>query len=225
MKIGPAIRRMMPPAVERRAAAAYRGVFVDLPKVAECLAEQLPPGARVLDIGGGDGDLLNHLLSRRSDINIAMVDVAARVGGLLHPRHLARVSLHPGTALEDHLQLHAGSYEAVLVSDVMHHLPQAYRPEFLRALHGGLAGAGSIFIKDIEPGHFIASLSLFCDKYISGDRGVVLISCEQLQAVASRVLPQHTSREVGLLREDRPNYLLRLDFETGVAGRQGRPAP
>lgn len=212
MKIGPALRRMMPPTLERKAAGLYRGVFVDLSKVARCLAEQLPVNAHLLDIGGGDGELVNELLVLRPDLHISMVDVAGSVGRFVEPRHRDVVALYPEEALEIHLELKAGAYKAVLVSDVMHHLSLPYRPVFLGHLHRALCADGEIFIKDIEPGYHIATLSLLCDKYISGDRSVALLSQAELQAMAAEVLPAHSSIELGLFKIDQPNYLLRISF-------------
>lgn len=218
MKIGPALRRMMPPALERKAAGLYRGVFVDLAKVARLLVGQLPVDAHLLDIGGGDGELLNQLLALRPDLRIAMVDVAEGVGRFVEPRHSAAIALYPNETLETHLELKAGGYNAVLVSDVMHHLPLHYRPVFLKHLHRALCADGDIFIKDIEPGHHIATLSLFCDKYISGDRGVALLSQAELQAMAAEVLPAHSSIELGLFKIDQPNYLVRISFADVTPG-------
>ena len=80
MAIGPTIRRLLPAKAELVAARLYRRIFVDLKKVAMTLAGSLQRDARLLDIGGGDGDLLNHLLSARSDIRVDMVDIAGTIG-------------------------------------------------------------------------------------------------------------------------------------------------
>ena len=214
MALGPMVRGWMPPKIERRLAGIYRSVFVDLRKLAAVLASELVPDAMLLDVGGGDGELLNHLLAARPDVRVTMVDVAPSVGRFIEPRYREQVELHPSTSLEQHLVSLAPSYDAVLVSDVMHHLPAHYRKSFLQAAASTLAPGGSIFVKDLEPGHVVSWLSLLCDKYISGDRGVVLISAEELGAVASRALPPHRLSEAGLMSADRPNYLLRIELST-----------
>lgn len=212
MALGPTVRRLMSPELERKAAGVYRAVFVDLKKIARLLADQLPQDARLLDIGGGDGELLNYLLDRRPDVTVVMVDVAAGVGRFITPGNRGRVVFHPGTSIEDHARGLDLPYTAALVSDVMHHLPVDYRGPFLGSVHAALAPGAPMFIKDIEPGHPIASLSLFCDKYVSGDRGVVLVSMAALRALGASVLPKHHADEVGLYAIDRPNYLVRFDF-------------
>ena len=123
MALGPWVRRILPARAEKLAADTYRGLFVDLDKVAGCLAKHVPDGALLLDVGGGDGDLLNRLLALRADLSVDMVDIADRVGALLDVRFEARVRRFPSTTLEQHASAHAGLYRAALISDVMHHVP------------------------------------------------------------------------------------------------------
>ena len=66
-------------------------------------------------------------------------------------------------------------------------------------------------MKDIEPGHFVASLSLFCDRHISGDHGVSLVSIAELYELGNH-LPTRSREEIGLLAKDRPNYMVRFEF-------------
>lgn len=212
MKVGPAVRNLLPTSAERKASRLYRSVFVDLAKVAVVLSPTLPANAFVLDIGGGDGDLLNHVLEMRPDVRVAMVDIADSVGKFLNPRYSGRVELYPGTAIEDHILEFAGRYDAALISDVMHHIPEGRRAGFLLSVAKALRPGAQMLVKDVQPGHPIARLGLFCDKYLSGDRGVALISAEQLCELSRAALAQHTAREIGLLKVDRPNYLVQLRF-------------
>jgi 2-polyprenyl-3-methyl-5-hydroxy-6-metoxy-1,4-benzoquinol methylase len=211
MKIGPAIRKWMPASFERRAAGVYRRVFVDLGKVATRLAEALPQQAKVLDIGGGDGELLNKLFALRPDITVVMVDVADSVGKFIEPRFLERVQFLPRTFIEDHAAASPASYDAAIIVDVLHHIPVAQRHGFLSAVRQAVRNRGSIFVKDLEPGHFISMLSLYCDWYVSGDRGVVLVSMSGLRALADELFPGHVSNEIGLRAVDAPNYIVRID--------------
>lgn len=210
MAIGPWIRRALPARVEKLAADAYRGLFVDLDKVAERLASRIPAGARLLDIGGGDGDLLNRLLALRDDVKVDMVDIAPRVGSLLDARHEARTRRFPSTPMAQHAATHAGLYEAALLSDVMHHVPPAQRPALLQSMAACLQPGGAAFIKDVEPGHPRATLGWWCDRYVSGDRGVSLVSMAALRALVDQALEVAGVEEIGLLAIDRPNYLVRI---------------
>lgn len=203
----------MPFAVERKAAQLYRIVFVDLEKVAARLSDVIPASAQVLDIGGGDGELLNCLLARRPDLHVTMVDIAASVGRFLEPKYRDRVQLCPNTPIETHLDDAARRYDAAIVSDVMHHIPAQLRSAFLGDIHRALKPQAPMFIKDIEPGHPVATLSLYADKYISGDRGVSLVSMEQMKALVASSLPPHSVAELGLLESNRPNYILQFSFQ------------
>ena len=62
MPIGPFVRHLVGPRLERGLSDLYRRVFVDLDVVADVLARECPENARILDIGGGDGELINKLL-------------------------------------------------------------------------------------------------------------------------------------------------------------------
>ena len=213
MKIGPAFRRLLPARLERSIAGVYRSVFVDLRRVARTLAPQLPANARILDVGGGDGELLNALFALRPDLHVTMVDVSASVGKFVEPRHHAKLARLPRTFIEDHLASATGRYDAAVVSDVLHHIPVALRATFLANVQKSLRPKGRLFVKDIEPGHAISRLSLFSDQYISGDRQVVLISRDELVRLAASILPPHTSTELDLLAQNPPNYLIRFDLE------------
>lgn len=198
--------------MERWLAGIYRRVFVDLGAVADMLAANIPRDARILDVGGGDGELLNRLLGLRTDVRVTMVDIASSVGKFIEPAYLSRVERFPNTALEQHLGAVPALYDIALVSDVMHHLPRGYRRDFLSALYSALLPGGTLLIKDIEPGYPISALSLFCDRYVSGDHGVTLLSGEDLCQLASAALPNHQAQEVGLLARDPPNYMFRFNF-------------
>jgi 2-polyprenyl-3-methyl-5-hydroxy-6-metoxy-1,4-benzoquinol methylase len=213
MKIGPAFRRLLPARLERTVAGLYRAVFVDLRRVARTLAPHLPTNARVLDVGGGDGELLNTLFALRPDLHVTMVDVSASVGKFVQPQHHAKIKLLPRTFIENHLADSAGRYDAAVVSDVLHHIPVSLRASFLANVQKALGPQGRLFVKDIEPGHAISKLSLFSDKYVSGDKQVALISRDELTRLATSILPSHTSTELGLLAQNSPNYLVRFDFK------------
>jgi 2-polyprenyl-3-methyl-5-hydroxy-6-metoxy-1,4-benzoquinol methylase len=213
MKLGTLIRQFLPSDLEAIAAKVYRSVFVDLDKVASHLTHALPSAANVLDIGGGDGELLNRLFAMRMDIRVTMVDIAPSVGRFLLPRYRERVRLLPGTTISDHLLTlneQSRKYDAALVVDVMHHVPGGQRESFLGAVQAALSPGGVLLIKDVEPGHFRATLGYLCDRYISGDRGVALISIKELCELAARVAPGREVSEAGLLQEDCPNYLITI---------------
>lgn len=75
------------------------------------VAERMPHGARVLDVGCGDGSLAQRLLQRRPDVRLEGVDTLVRAGAKV------RVTGFDG----DVLPFEAASFEVVLLVDTLHH--------------------------------------------------------------------------------------------------------
>lgn len=79
--------------------------------LARMLAERLPPGARVLDVGSGDGAIAARVMEARPDLAIEGVDVLVRAE--------TRIPVHP---FDGHLlPFGDGSFDAAMIVDVLHH--------------------------------------------------------------------------------------------------------
>lgn len=208
MPVGPTIRRLLGPRLARAAGRHYRAVFVDLDKLADTLAVMIPKGAHLLDVGGGDGEPLNHLLERRADIRVTTLDTASVVGQWIDGRFENRVTRMPGTSIMDYLARGTPTPEAILLADVMHHVPPGSRPALVRCL-GTLferTPALKIIVKDIEPGSWRAWLACWTDHYITGDRGVVPISQDELLRLFTAELGPLRCEQSDLIVKDSPNY-------------------
>jgi hypothetical protein len=195
MTPGQFARGLLGPAF-RPVGEAYRRIFVDMAKVVAVMDRHIPPQARVLDVGGGDGYVVNLLLQRRPDVQVTMTDLAPSIGGFIEPSNRARVTLMPATdvgAVE-------GRFDVLTMADVVHHVPKDYRSRFLAVIADTArrTGCKTVIVKDIQPGNFRAALSLFSDLYITGDKSVSLIAAEDLE------LPGLEREE--LLVPDFPNY-------------------
>lgn len=179
----------------------YRRFFVDLERVADVFSQQMPMNAKILDIGGGDGALVDRLLRRRPDLKITMCDLAPSIGAFLSEEHRRKVRLLPAT---DFSQV-SGPFDAVTISDVIHHVPVEGREAFFEGLAMNCRrwGCRKIILKDIEPGGVRATLSLIADRYITGDRHVVLFSPKQFDELAARYFP---NADVEFKMPDWPNY-------------------
>ena len=79
--------------------------------LANWFADLLPQGARVLDVGCGDGLVSAHLQSKRRDIFVQGIDVLPRA------RTYIPVEMFDGT----HFPYSTSSFDVVLFSDVLHH--------------------------------------------------------------------------------------------------------
>lgn len=77
------------------------------------IAEMLPQGARVLDIGCGDGLVESLIMARRPDVRFTGVDIRVRPDCRIEAREYDGVSI----PMKD------GSVDVAMIIDVLHHTP------------------------------------------------------------------------------------------------------
>lgn len=212
MALGPAIRRLLGVRLSRLAGRCYRAIFVDLAKEAAALAAVIPRNAHLLDIGGGDGEPLNHLLAVRPDLRITTLDPGPLAGQWIEARFKDRVTRLPGTSLEKYLAEDHTDPDAILIADVLHHIPENVRANFLASISALLGRAPQlrIVVKDVEPGSWRASLGYWSDRYITGDLDVSPISREHVVRLFNESLGPLRREDTNLFEEDRPNYAIAL---------------
>ena len=210
MSLGSALRRLLGPDLARRAGLHYRAFFVDLDAVAHALASAIPPRARVLDVGGGDGVPLNYLLRLRGDIVVTAIDPAAEVGQWIDPEHAARVSRRPRTTLADYLAGPDEPPDVLLMVDVLHHIPQSDRVAVFDCIADLLRRAPGmrLIVKDVEPGSPRARLGYWSDRFVTGDKRVSPVRRDEVRALVRSTLGSLRVEETGLFDADRPNYAL-----------------
>jgi len=185
----------------------YRGLFVDMQCVVDAIEPLLPPGAHCLDIGAGDGLVTNMLLERREDLRFTLIDVAPSIGGFIRPEFAARVTLRPATGLGE-LIAEGFRCDAMLMTDVLHHIPLQQRGEFFQDL-AALSQAADcplIVVKDLEPGGPRAMLAVLSDKYVTGDLHVSLISRDRLRAIVTTAFGPERLQAFETSVPDHPNY-------------------
>lgn len=156
----------------------YRRIFVDMDKVTDWMTLHIPANARLLDVGGGDGYVVNLLLEKRKDIQVTMTDLAPEIGGFISTANRSRATLRPATPVD----AVAGEFDLITMADVVHHVPPAERPGFFAAVAGAArrTGCQAILVKDIQPGGLRANLAMWGDWYITGDRQVRQLPPEAL---------------------------------------------
>jgi hypothetical protein len=204
------VRRLLGARLARHAGRCYRAIFVDLAKEAAALGSLIPRDAHVLDIGGGDGEPLNHLLSLRPDLRVTTLDPGPLVGEWIEDRFEHRVTRLPRTTLGQFLASGRSDPDVILIADVMHHIPEPGRAAFLDCVKTLLERVPSlrIVIKDVEPGSWRALLGYWSDRYLSGDRGVKSISREGLTRLVEDALGPLRREDTKLFDTDKPNYAL-----------------
>jgi hypothetical protein len=197
---GQIARRLLGPAF-KPVGNVYRRMFVNLERIVDVLQRHLPQGAKVLDIGGGDGALIDRLLKRRPDVAVTMCDIAPAIGAFLSDAQRSKVTLLPGTDFADV----DGRFDVIMITDVLHHVPVGEREGFFASLSSSCDrwGARRLFFKDMEPGHIRSLMSLLADWYITGDRHVVLFPRSAFGDMARRHFPSAERRSA---MPDRPNY-------------------
>lgn len=102
-------------------------------KLASAIAERLPEGAHVLDVGCGSGDLAVLVMRMRPDVKIEGIDV------LVRPHTAVPVTEYDGY----HIPFADNHFDAAMVIDVLHHTddPEAVLGEIARV-------APRVIIKD-----------------------------------------------------------------------------
>jgi hypothetical protein len=225
MSLGTTVRKIAGPRVFRVLGSIYRSVFVDLHMVAQSVVDHIPQGAHVLDVGGGDGELANHLLKLRPDITVTMIDVSESLGCFLEPELMPRVDLRPNTSIAQYVDSGGERPDCVLLSDIMHHMPTDARDSFFVDLTRLIGRAPAIVvIKDIEPGYFRARLSLLADRYISGDKNAALIAARDIEALVERHFDRVITTPSRLMEVDRPNYAIAFYINRESPGIGAGPA-
>jgi SAM-dependent methyltransferase len=93
-------------------------------RLAAVIAERLPDGARVLDVGCGSGDLAVLIMQKRPDVVIEGIDV------LVRPDTAVPVHAFDGA----HIPFGDNAFDAAIVVDVLHHTddPEAVLAEIAR---------------------------------------------------------------------------------------------
>jgi 2-polyprenyl-3-methyl-5-hydroxy-6-metoxy-1,4-benzoquinol methylase len=210
--LGSVIRRALGPRLARYAGRSYRNIFVDLRKMAFSIAEVIPPDAHLLDVGGGDGQPLNQLLSLRPDLRITTIDPAPVVGQWIESQYRGNVMCLPRTTLAGYLAGGPTNPDVILIADVLHHIPESARDIFVRTLRVACERKPNlkIIVKDVEPGHWRASLGFWSDRYITGDENVRLISSDSATSLFEAGLGPLRRFDTDLFRVDKPNYAIVL---------------
>jgi hypothetical protein len=210
MALGSAIRSLLGMRLARRVGRWYRAIFVNLAKEAAALSAVLPRDAHVLDVGGGDGEPLNNLLAQRPDLRITTLDLKPVVGEWIEARFALRVTRLGGTSLADYLAAGRPDPDALLIADVLHHIPVAERSGFLGAVRALLERVPHlrIIVKDVEPGSWRAILGSLSDRYITGDLDVSPIARENLARLLEEQLGPLGREDTKLFETDPPNYAI-----------------
>lgn len=186
----------------------YRKYFFDIDKFIETLPN-LDKDASILDIGGGDGEVLNKILNKNKNLRGIIMDISENVGGMISRENKARVKTYAGTYIEGLRNiLDDNKSKYLLISDVIHHIPLDKRSDFLLEVNSLCKEDTVLIIKEVEPGFIKSTLSIISDVCVSGDRNTKLISKLDLIQKITDLNPNISVLETRLFKIDPPNYCL-----------------
>ncbi|WP_026361515.1 class I SAM-dependent methyltransferase [Amycolatopsis nigrescens] len=116
----------------------------------DAVAARVPSG-RIAEVGCGHGLLSAMIALRDPDTKVIGSDPDERKMTWANqgPGRLPNVEFYPGSAKEL-LDLHRGSFDAVVVSDVLYLFPFDRWPEFLEDLRQLLRPGGLLVLKEVE---------------------------------------------------------------------------
>jgi SAM-dependent methyltransferase len=128
-------------------------------RLAEQIAPLLPPNARVLDLGAGDGAIARAVLSRRPDLTITALEVKIR-----HATLIQEIKYDGHT-----IPFREAAFDCVILIDVVHH---TWNPVRVLAEARRVAGY-RVILKDHVAGSSAARLTLsFMDWVSNAEYGI-----------------------------------------------------
>lgn len=199
------VRKLLGPRFFKPVGRAWRAFFVSLAEVVDSVPA-LSPDARVLEVGGGDGLLMNALCARFPHMRATIIDIQSEVGTALDESTRPRVELMGGTTLRAYAALGRPAADVVLLCDVLHHVLPAERRAFLEDLALVVHPRTLVFVKDVRPGSPRAYLGYLADRYITGDRGVCPLAEPDVEALVQSQFPWLKPTRTALHSRDAPNY-------------------
>lgn len=184
----------------------YREYFMDTKGLIHALPI-IKKDALILDVGGGDGALLNILFKQFPEVSITMIDTADEIGGGLESKYKKNIKIYPKRLLQEY---NGPLPDYILIIDVIHHIPVNDREDFFKHLAIYIKKGVHVIIKDIEPGSFKAKLAFWTDYYISGDKKTAQISkmniIDQIEIHSGKLIVEDTSVFV----KDKPNFCFKI---------------
>jgi 2-polyprenyl-3-methyl-5-hydroxy-6-metoxy-1,4-benzoquinol methylase len=209
MPPGPMVRRLFVP-YERSVAEAYRSIFINLDAFARMMSRWVPQAHNVLEVGCGEGAMTERITSTYPTATVTAIDITPKVGRLFRGE-TSRVNFLQET-VEAVAAREPASFDLVVLSDVIHHVPLDLRGSIMSAIHRAMTPNGSLIFKDwVISSHPIHWLCLMSDRHLTGDN-VAYCTPGIIDALVTDTFGSGAILETGTVRPWRNNLavLVRL---------------
>lgn len=204
MPIGPAVRRLFG-RHEHRIADLYRAIFIDLDAYAHQISLWVPQAQRILEVGCGEGAVTERLVRLYPDAEILAIDITPSVGRL-YRGPMEHVNFRQTTVQAISSEA-PGTFDLVILSDVIHHVPTDRRNAIFDAIKKCIAPGGRFLFKDWKrtttPIHWLCHGG---DRWLTGDR-VSYLDGDQARAMLEAAFGSPPEAEV-FIRPWRNNFAM-----------------
>ena len=103
-------------------------MFINVGELGKAI-DAVPFGSRVLEVGVGDGMIASQIVERRPDASVLGIDLAQNPGSLFEGDR-SRVEFRT-ISTSDLLAEQPTPFDAIVIADVLHHVPPSLRTELL----------------------------------------------------------------------------------------------
>lgn len=187
----------------------WRSMFVDVAHWTGVMATWTPTPARILEVGCGEGYSTARLAATFPNVPIDAIDIAQNIGRLYDGPPQA---VHFRIAYAEDVAAEApGAYDLIVLSDVLHHVPEPLRRSLLQAVRTLLAPGGTLAFKDwhrapARPIHWAVYGS---DRFLTGDR-VSYLRCDEARSLLEGIFGQGSIRSETAIRPWTNNYAFQI---------------
>jgi len=158
------------------------------------LVQWAPDARRILEVGCGEGAMTERLRDGYPQARITAIDVTPRLGRLFRGDR-ARVRFIQAP-VEEIAANEPASFDLVILSDVLHHVPTELRDSLLRAIGQALTPNGIFAFKDwMRERSLIHWACEASDRFLTGDNVAYLTDSEMRGLLAQHFGPDSLKAE------------------------------
>jgi 2-polyprenyl-6-hydroxyphenyl methylase/3-demethylubiquinone-9 3-methyltransferase len=183
--------------------ARFRVMLARFDQIEECL----PPGGRVLDLGCGHGVQANYMALTKPERTVLGIDLDDR--RIVVAQRTAEGRRNITFIQGDFTQVALPECNAVMMSDVLHHLPYSEQEKVLSHVHSLLVENGLFLIQDVNTQprwKYVCSLA--ADLALYGFERVYYRSSNDWAAL----LASEGFRDIQVLRGDQKTIFARVSY-------------